>query len=61
MKIDKSILDLGLTDFNKAIINNLGHEVWRKINNELDTSCVLFKGGADKYKELVYEYLVNIV
>lgn len=61
MKLDKSILDLNLTDFNKTIINTLGNEVWGKINNELDTSCVLFKSGADKYKELVYEYLVNIL
>ena len=35
MKLDKSILNLTLTEFNKSIINNLGNEVWKKINKEL--------------------------
>ena len=59
MKLDKSILNLTLTEFNKSIINNLGNEVWKKINKELDTSCVLLAGGSDKYKNLVYNYLVE--
>ena len=53
------MLELNLTDFNKSIIKNLGKEVWRKINNDLDTSCVLLAGGSDKYKNLVYNYLVE--
>lgn len=57
MKLDKSILNLTLTEFNKSIINNLGNEVWRKINKDLDTSCVLLSGGSEKYKNLVYNYL----
>lgn len=59
MKLDKSILNLTLTEFNKSIINNLGNEVWKKINKELDTSCVLLAGGSEKYKNLVYNYLDN--
>lgn len=57
MKLNKSMLELNLTDFNKAIIKNLGKEVWRKINKDLDTSCVLVAGGSEKYKNLVYNYL----
>lgn len=57
MKLDKSILSLTLTEFNKSIIKNLGNEVWRKINKDLDTSCVLLSGGSEKYKNLVYNYL----
>mgnify|MGYP007115460841 FL=1 len=57
MKLDKSILNLTLTEFNKSIIKNLGNEVWRKINKDLDTSCVLLSGGSEKYKNLVYNYL----
>lgn len=57
MKLDKSILNLTLTEFNKSIIKNLGNEVWRKINKDLDTSCVLLAGGSEKYKNLVYNYL----
>lgn len=57
--LKKSILELNLTDFNKTIIKNLGKEVWRKINKELDTSCVLLSGGSEKYKNLVYNYLDN--
>lgn len=57
MKLDKSILNLTLTEFNQAIIKNLGNEVWRKINKDLDTSCVLLSGGSEKYKNLVYNYL----
>lgn len=30
MELNKSMLELNLTDFNKAIIKNLGKEVWRK-------------------------------
>lgn len=59
MKLDKSILNLTLTEFNQAIIKNLGNEVWRKINKDLDTSCVLVVGGSEKYKKLVYNYLDN--
>ena len=59
MKLDKSILNLTLTEFNKSIIKNLGNEVWRKINKDLDTSCVLLSGGSEKYKNLVYNYLDN--
>ena len=59
MKLDKSILNLTLTEFNKSIINNLGNEVWKKINKELDTSCVLLAGGSEKYKNIVYNYLDN--
>lgn len=59
MKLNKSMLELNLTDFNKAIIKNLGKEVWRKINKDLDTSCVLLSGGSEKYKNLVYNYLDN--
>lgn len=59
MELNKSMLELNLTDFNKSIIKNLGKEVWRKINNDLDTSCVLLAGGSDKYKNLVYNYLVE--
>ena len=59
MKLNKSMLELNLTDFNKAIIKNLGNEVWRKINKDLDTSCVLVVGGSEKYKNLVYNYLDN--
>ena len=59
MKLDKSILNLTLTEFNQAIIKNLGNEVWRKINKDLDTSCVLVSGGSEKYKNLVYNYLDN--
>ena len=59
MKLDKSILNLTLTEFNQAIIKNLGNEVWRKINKDLDTSCVLLSGGSEKYKNLVYNYLDN--
>ena len=59
MKLDKSILNLTLTEFNKSIINNLGNEVWRKVNKELDTICVLLAGGSEKYKNLVYNYLDN--
>ena len=55
--LKKSILELNLTDFNKTIIKNLGNEVWRKINKDLDTSCVLLSGGSEKYKNLVYNYL----
>ena len=57
MKLDKSILNLTLTEFNKSIIKNLGNEVWKKINKDLDTSCVLLSGGSEKYKNLVYNYL----
>ena len=53
------MLELNLTDFNKAIIKNLGKEVWRKVNKELDTSCVLLAGGSEKYKNLAYNYLDN--
>lgn len=59
MKLDKTILNLTLTEFNQAIIKNLGKEVWRKINSDLDTSCVLLAGGSEKYKNLVYNYLGN--
>lgn len=59
MKLDKSILNLTLTEFNKSIINNLGNEVWKKINKDLNTSCVLLVGGSEKYKNLVYNYLDN--
>ena len=59
MKLDKTILNLTLTEFNQAIIKNLGNEVWRKINKDLDTSCVLLSGGSEKYKNLVYNYLVD--
>lgn len=59
MKLDKSILNLTLTEFNQAIIKNLGKEVWRKINKDLDTSCVLFVGGREIYKMMVYNYLVD--
>lgn len=59
MELNKSMLELNLTDFNKAIIKNLGKEVWRKVNKELDTSCVLLVGGSEKYKNLVYNYLDN--
>ena len=59
MKLNKSMLELNLTDFNKAIIKNLGNEVWRKINNDLDTSCVLVVGGREIYKMMVYNYLVD--
>lgn len=59
MKLDKSILNLTLTEFNKSIINNLGNEVWKKINKDLDTSCVLLVGASEKYKNLVYNYLDN--
>lgn len=59
MKLNKSMLELNLTDFNKAIIKNLGKEVWRKINKDLDTSCVLFVGGREIYKMMVYNYLVD--
>ena len=59
MELNKSMLELNLTDFNKAIIKNLGKEVWRKVNEELDTSCVLLAGGSEKYKNLVYNYLDN--
>lgn len=59
MELNKSMLELNLTDFNKAIIKNLGKEVWRKVNKELDTSCVLLAGGSEKYKNLVYNYLDN--
>lgn len=59
MELNKSMLELNLTDFNKAIIKNLGKEVWRKVNKELDTSCVLLAGGSKKYKNLVYNYLDN--
>lgn len=59
MELNKSMLKLNLTDFNKAIIKNLGKEVWRKVNKELDTSCVLLAGGSEKYKNLVYNYLDN--
>ena len=59
MGLNKSMLELNLTDFNKSIIKNLGKDVWRKINNDLDTSCVLLAGGSDKYKNLVYNYLDN--
>lgn len=59
MKLDKTILNLTLTEFNQAIIKNLGKEVWRKINSDLDTSCVLLAGGSEKYKNLVYNYLDN--
>lgn len=59
MKLDKSILNLTLTEFNQAIIKNLGNEVWRKINNDLDTSCVLVVGGREIYKMMVYNYLVD--
>lgn len=57
MKLDKSILNLTIKEFNQAIIKNLGNEVWRKINKDLDTSCVLLSGGSEKYKNLVYNYL----
>lgn len=57
MELNKSMLELNLTDFNKAIIKNLGKEVWRKVNKDLDTSCVLVSGGSEKYKNLVYNYL----
>ena len=59
MKLNKSMLELNLTDFNKAIIKNLGKEVWRKINKDLDTSCVLVVGGREIYKMMVYNYLVD--
>ena len=59
MKLDKSILNLTLTEFNQAIIKNLGNDVWRKINNDLDTSCVLVVGGREIYKMMVYNYLVD--
>ena len=59
MKLNKSMLELNLTDFNKAIIKNLGTEVWRKINKDLDTSCVLVVGGREIYKMMVYNYLVD--
>lgn len=59
MNLDRSILNLSLTEFNKAIVNNLGKEVWRKINKDIDTSCVLFKGGSEKYKKLVFNYLID--
>ena len=59
MKLDKSILNLTLTEFNQAIIKNLGKEVWRKINKDLDTSCVLLVGGREIYKMMVYNYLVD--
>lgn len=59
MKLDKTILNLTLTEFNQAIIKNLGNEVWRKINNDLDTSCVLVVGGREIYKMMVYNYLVD--
>lgn len=59
MKLDKSILNLTLTEFNQAIIKNLGKEVWRKINKDLDTSCVLVVGGREIYKMMVYNYLVD--
>lgn len=59
MELNKSMLELNLTDFNKSIIKKLGKEVWRKINNDLDTSCVLLAGGSEKYKNLVYNYLDN--
>ena len=59
MELNKSMLELNLTDFNKSIIKNLGKDVWRKINNDLDTSCVLLAGGSEKYKNLVYNYLVE--
>lgn len=59
MELNTSMLELNLTDFNKSIIKNLGKEVWRKINKELDTSCVLLSGGSEKYKNLVYNYLGN--
>lgn len=59
MELNKSMLELNLTDFNKAIIKNLGKEVWRKVNKELDTSCVLVVGGREIYKMMVYNYLVN--
>ena len=59
MKLNKSMLELNLTDFNKAIIKNLGNEVWRKINKDLDTSCVLVVGGREIYKMMVYNYLVD--
>lgn len=59
MELNKSMLELNLTDFNKSIIKNLGKDVWIKINNDLDTSCVLLAGGSDKYKNLVYNYLVE--
>ena len=59
MKLNKSMLELNLTDFNKAIIKNLGKEVWRKINKDLDTSCVLVVDGREIYKMMVYNYLVD--
>ena len=59
MKLDKSILNLNITEFNQAIIKNLGKEVWRKINKDLDTSCVLILGGREIYKMMVYNYLVD--
>ena len=59
MKLNKSMLELNLTDFNKAIIKNLGNEVWRKINKDLDTSCVLVVSGREIYKMMVYNYLVD--
>lgn len=59
MKLNKSMLNLTITEFNQAIIKNLGHEVWRKINKDLDTSCVLFVGGREIYKMMVYNYLVD--
>lgn len=59
MELNKSMLELNLTDFNKSIIKNLGKEVWIKINNDLNTSCVLLAGGSEKYKNLVYNYLDN--
>ena len=59
MKLDKSILNLTITEFNQAIIKNLGNEVWRKINKDLDTSCVLLVGGREIYKMMVYNYLVD--
>lgn len=59
MELNTSMLELNLTDFNKSIIKNLGKEVWRKINSDLDTSCVLLAGGSEKYKNLVYNYLDN--
>lgn len=48
MKLDKSILNLTLTEFNQAIIKNLGNEVWKKINKDLDISCVLVVCGSEK-------------
>ena len=59
MKLDKSILNLTLTEFNKSNINNLGNEVWKKINKELDTLYVLLAARSEKYNNLVYNYLDN--